>query len=344
MTGTTPLRVAVVGAGWIGQRHAESLARRADVTVAAICDLDQARAAAVAAGAARLGGPDAQPPETYSDWRRLVDEVQLDALWICTPPRAHEQVAVTALDRSLPLYLEKPIARTVHEARPIVEAAARSETVCAIGYQWHAVDLLDDLRRALGGRTAGYLLGQSVGGTKSRGWFLQRAEGGGNLLERGSHHIDLVRAVAGEVTKVQAAASSVRLSPRGDGEGKGDIDDAVTLVLHMETGAIATIVVAWTSEDTPSSYRLEVYAQDAALRLDLDPDFALSGVVDHEPVAAVSATDPFERSIQAFVDAVRDRDPSGVFCTPQNAIRTLAVAAAAEAALQGGTTIDVPEP
>src|SRR5215472_749148 len=136
------MRAGVLGAGWIGQRHAEALARRGDVVVTAVCDLDTGRAARVAelAGGARV----------FADWREMLDGADLDALWICTPPRAHAAPAVAALDRGLPLYLEKPIARSGQDAARIVGAAARGNAVCAIGYQWRAVDVLADLRGALG--------------------------------------------------------------------------------------------------------------------------------------------------------------------------------------------------
>ena len=139
----------------------------------------------------------------FADWRQLLETAALDVLWVCTPPRVHAGPAIAALDRGLPLYLEKPIARSPGDARAIADAAARGGTVCAVGYQWHAVEALDDLRLALAGRTIGCLVGQSIGGTQSRPWFLDMAAGGGNLLERGSHHIDLARAVAGEVVAVR---------------------------------------------------------------------------------------------------------------------------------------------
>jgi predicted dehydrogenase len=320
------LRAGIIGAGWIGRRHAETLARRDDVAVSAVCDIDLRRARDVAAGS---GG------EAFSDWQEMLDRVPLDAVWVCTPPRAHAEPAVASLERGLALYLEKPITRLPADAGPIVAAAARSEAVCAVGYQWRAVDVVDDLRRALAGRTVGCLVGQSIGGTQSRPWFLDRAAGGGNLLERGSHHIDLARVLAGEVVAVQAAASAVPLAP---GRG-GDIDDAVTIVLHFATGAIGTIVVAWTGDDLPGSYRAEVLTEDAALRLDLDPDFRLSGVSGGTPIAATSRTQPFEHSVDRFVAAVRAGDPDLVFCTPADAAQTLAVAAAAEAALNSGQTV-----
>ena len=294
-----------------------------------MCDIDLGRARDVAAGS---GG------EAFSDWQEMLDRVSPDAVWVCTPPRAHAEPAVACLERGLALYLEKPITRTPDDAGPIVAAAARAQAVCAVGYQWRAVDVVGDLQLALAGQTVGCLVGQSIGGTPSRSWFLDRAAGGGNLLERGSHHIDLARAIAGEVVAVQAAAGTVRMAPR-PGADEGDIDDAVTLLLHFASGATGTIVVAWTSDDLPGSYWAGVVTESAALRLDLDPDFRLSGVSGGAPVAAASRTHPFERSVDRFVAAARAGDPDLVFCTPADAAETLAVAAAAEAALNSGQTV-----
>ena len=320
------LRAGIIGAGWIGQRHAQTLAGRGDVVVSAVCDPDLSRAREAAA---RCGGA------VFSGWPQMLDQVPLDAVWVCTPPRAHAEPAVACLERGLALYLEKPIARSPDDAGRIVAAAALARAVCAVGYQWRAVDVLDDLRLALAGRTVGCLVGQSIGGTQSRSWFTDRAAGGGNLLERGSHHIDLARVLAGEVAAVQAAASTVPLAP---GRG-GDIDDAVTIVLHFATGGVGTIVVAWTNDELPGSYWAEVVTDSAALRLDLDPDFRLSGVSRGVTVAAASRTQPFERSVDRFVAAARAGDPDLVFCTPADAAGTLAVAAAAEAALNSGQTV-----
>jgi myo-inositol 2-dehydrogenase / D-chiro-inositol 1-dehydrogenase len=330
MSDDQTLRVGIIGAGWIGHRHAEILARRDEVTVTAVCDLDPERAAHLAA---RSGA------DVFADWQEMLDAAALDAVWVCTPPRAHAQPAIAALQRGLPLYLEKPIARSLDDAQSIVTAAESADVACAVGYQWHALDVLDDLRRSLAGQTVGCLVGQSIGGTQSRPWFLDRAEGGGNLLERGSHHIDLARAVAGEIVAVQAAGSSVPLAPRPP--GSGDIDDAVTLVLRFATGGVGAIVVAWTSADLPGAYRLEVTTSRAALRLDLDPDFRLSGTSNGAPVAATSRVEPFGRSVDRFISAIRSREPESVFCPPADAMQTLAVASAAEEALASGQTVEV---
>jgi predicted dehydrogenase len=324
------VQVGIVGAGWIAHEHRRVLDSVAEAEVVAVCDIDRERAEILASGTgARI----------YLDWRDLLDREDLGALIVCTPPRSHREPAAAALDHSLPVYLEKPIARTPEDAAEIVAAAERTGTVCAVGYQWHALDLLDDLPGLLVGQQIGLLVGTSIGPTQSRPWFVDMRAGGGNLLERGSHHLDLARAVAGEVVAVQAAAGRVRLA-RSAGEA-GDIDDALTIMLELASGALATIVVAWTRPGQPGTYGLDIVASEATLRLALDPDFTLTGVSGGQAVTRRAASHPFERSMRRFLRAVSERDPAAVACTPPDAAATLAVAAAAERALETSRAVPV---
>src|SRR5207245_2134337 len=134
-----------------------------DVVVAAICDTDADRASQVAA---------ASGARALADWREMLDSGLVDVLWVCTPPLAHAGPAVAALSAGMPVYLEKPIARTAADAGLIAAAAERGRAVCAVGYQWRAVGVLGEMRAALAGRTVGCLVAQSIGGTQARPWFL----------------------------------------------------------------------------------------------------------------------------------------------------------------------------
>jgi predicted dehydrogenase len=324
------MRVGIVGAGWIGEQHYRTLESLEGADVVAVCDVDRDRAEALTSGTGA---------RTYADWREMLDREDLSALVVATPPLTHREPAVTALTGGLPLYLEKPIARTLEDAAVIVEAAERSGTVCAIGYQWHALDLLDDVRQLLEGQQVGLLVGTSIGPTQSRPWFLDRRAGGGNLLERGSHHLDLARVIGGDVASAQAAGSTVRLARSAGGEG--DIDDAVTIVLTLASGAIATVVVAWTRPGQPGSYGVDIVASESTLRLSLDPEFTLTGLARGAPVDRRAASAPSERSMRLFLDASRDGDPTAVACTPPDAAATLAVAIAAERALETAQAVTV---
>jgi myo-inositol 2-dehydrogenase/D-chiro-inositol 1-dehydrogenase len=324
-----PLRLGLVGAGWIAKDHIAALARFEGIELAAVCDLQRARAESLA------------PPGTrvYERWEDLLEREQLDALWVCTPPLAHREPAVAALEHGVHVFLEKPIARAREDAEAIVATAERTGLVCAVGYQWHATEVLDDLRETLEGQDVSLVLGRSIGPTGSRSWFLSREDGGGNILERGSHQIDLVRMIAGEVGRVQAAASEVLLA-QGGGE-RGDIEDAATLVLHFLNGALGTITVAWTRDGLPGIYTVDVLSTDATLQLTLDPEFSLRGVSRGREIQARGAEHPFTRTIARFLEAVRAADPSRVFCTPDDAARTLAVASACERALARSEAVPV---
>src|SRR5262245_2685369 len=172
------IRVGIIGAGWIAADHVAELAARDDVEVVGVCDLDRSRADALAPeGAAVFGSYD-----------ELLENAQPAAVWVCTPPLVHRGPTLDALARGIHVYLEKPIARTPDDAAAIVTAAEAADAVCAVGYQWHATDLLDDVREAVAGQALALLVGRSIGPTGTRPWFLDRAQGGGNVLERGSHH------------------------------------------------------------------------------------------------------------------------------------------------------------
>jgi predicted dehydrogenase len=315
--------------GWIAEQHLATLRGLDDVEVAAVCDVDEARARELAGGV-----------PVYDDWRELIELEKPDAVFVCTPPLLHREMAVEALGRGIHVYLEKPIARGLDDARAIVDAAARSDAVCAVGYQWRAVEVLDDLREALDGQELGLLIGIGTGPTKSRPWFLSRSEGGGNLLERASHSIDLMRAIAGEAVAVQVAASAIPLA-QSTGE-RGDIEDAAVIALRFANGAVGSTSIAWTRDGLPGRYAVDVLGSESSLHLELDPDFTLSGVSRGREIDAATKQHPIERGVQRFVEAAREGAGSRVFCTPADAAGTLAVVIACEEALASGGRVSVP--
>jgi len=322
------VRIGIIGAGWIAAQHVERLRGIDGVQLAGVADVDVERASRVA-----LGAP------VHADWRELIERERPEAVFICTPPLTHCEIAVTALHHGVNVYLEKPIARGIEDARVLVDAAARAQAVCAVGYQYRGIDVLDDLRAELAGQELGLLIGVATGPTQSRPWFLDRAQGGGNLLERASHQIDLQRAIAGEVVAVQAAATRVPLA-QSAGE-QGDIEDAASIALHFAGGGIGSVQIAWTRDGLPGRYSLDVLGSDSSLRLELDPSFTLAGRSAGRDVHAAMREHPADRTIARFLEAASAGDRDAVFCTPADAAGTLAVVLACERAVVDGGTVAV---
>ncbi len=315
-----PRRVGLLGCGWIARVHAPAIDEAADAQLVAVCDVDVARAQAVA-------GP--RGAAVHTSWERMLEHEGLDALWVCTPPMHHRAPVEAALARGLHVYLEKPIARTVADGEAIAAAAAAAGAVCAVGYQWHASELVGLAREALAGARPALLVGRHYGPVAGRPWFMDPAQGGGQILERGSHHIDLQRALAGEVAAVRVAAAGGGLS----GHSASGIDDAIVLELQFGSGALGIVTIAWSRPGQPELYTTDVLADGATLQLELGPDrFRLTGTSEGGAVDAAAA-DPVARSIRLFLDAAAAGDPAAVACTPVDALHTLRVAAACETAL-----------
>jgi len=323
------LRVGLVGTGGLGSRHLDTV-RRLGAEVVAIADVDEERAREQAART---------DATAYRDWQDLLANEYLDALFVCTPPMAHARPAVAALDRGVHVFVEKPLARTAADADAIVAAAERAAAVCAVGYQWRAVDFLDDVREHLRGQEISLVVGRSLGPTRARPWFVDPVEGGGIMLELASHDIDLHRALAGEVVAVNAAASEVPLAQTGDDRRR--IPNALALTLRFATGAIGVVNVAWTARGTQEVYFVDVAATETTLLLELDPVFRLSGTVRGTPVSASVGRHPSERNIAGFLDSARTGSGAGVFSTPRDAARALTVALACEESLASGRTVEV---
>ncbi len=121
------LNVGVIG---VAHRGAEDLHGVATENIAALCDIDDTY---LAAASQRF--PAAR---TYNDFRRLLDQKDLDAIVIGTPDHTHAVAAVGALKSGRHVYCEKPLTHTVSECRAVMEAARKSKLVTQLGTQIHA--------------------------------------------------------------------------------------------------------------------------------------------------------------------------------------------------------------
>jgi myo-inositol 2-dehydrogenase / D-chiro-inositol 1-dehydrogenase len=318
------LRLGMIGAGWIAREHVASIAALDGADLVAVADLDEGRVSALAAEAGATG---------YGDWGEMLDAEELDAVVVCTPPLAHRDPCLAAIERGLGVYLEKPVARTVEDAHAIASAAEGA--VVAVGYQYRAIDFLADLRAGAEDDPPGLLFSYSVGATAGRPWFVHQAEGGGQVLERASHHIDLQCAIAGEVEWVQAAGTRVDLAG-ADRPRDSDIDDVLALSLGFRSGALGSVLCAWTSPELPSAYTLDIVSARSSVHVELDPAFTARGTRAGAEVSLGLSMPPIRRGMERFLEAVRAGDPGLVACPVAAAAESLGVALACERALAAG--------
>ena len=186
----------------------------------------------------------------------------------------------------------EPMAR---RSRRPGDGAARSAPSATSGARWTCSA---SSARCCAAAQPGMLVSRSFGPTEGArrdleqgaAWFADPAASGGLLFELASHDIDLQSALAGPVESVQATAESGLLALAG--RPPSPLDDAVAVQMHFAGGGIGTAHVAWSTEQRPPLYALDVQAADSALQLVLDPVFELRGHAAGKPSPSRAACVP----------------------------------------------------
>ncbi len=129
-----PIRVGLIGTGWYGKSDLFRLIQVANVNVVSLCDVDEHmlfEAAALVSLRQRSG----KKPRTYSDYRKMLAEKDLDIVLIGSPDHWHALQGIEAMKSGAHVYLQKPISVDVIEGEALVAAARKYNRVVQVGTQ-----------------------------------------------------------------------------------------------------------------------------------------------------------------------------------------------------------------
>lgn len=126
------LVIGLIGAGGMGSGHLRELSARTDVEVAYVSDVDANR---LAAGVEMVKSRSGRAPQGASDFRQVLDDKRVDAVFIATPDHWHAPAAILALNAGKHVYVEKPCCHNIREGRLMAEAVAKSGKRLQVGTQ-----------------------------------------------------------------------------------------------------------------------------------------------------------------------------------------------------------------
>lgn len=223
------LRIAMIGAGGVAQRHARVLGELDGARVVSVVDPvpEAASALARATGARAL-----------AEVGDALDEA--DAAYVCVPPFAHGDAEAAVLERDLPLFVEKPVGVDLAGAERIAALVEKAGVVTGTGYHWRCLDTVALLREELAGRPPLLATGHWWGTRPAVGWWQHMDRSGGQVIEQLTHVTDLARMLLGTPTAVTAVGGrAVAGAPDVNAplrEGS-DVDDATAALVRFESGA-----------------------------------------------------------------------------------------------------------
>ena len=140
------LRVALIGSGWYGKVDLLRLIQVAPVEVVSLCDVDR-KMLAEAADIVASRQASKKKPRTYTDYRKLLAEKDVDVVLIATPDHWHALPMIAAVEAGADVYVQKPISVDVREGQAMVEAARRTGRVVQVGTQRRSTHHLMEARR-----------------------------------------------------------------------------------------------------------------------------------------------------------------------------------------------------
>jgi len=326
------VRVAVIGAGFMGGTHARAYKGMDGVEIAAIYAPRPDRAAPLAE---ELGAT------WTADLDSLLHDPDIDAVDICLPTPEHRRVAEAALAAGKHVFLEKPIALTIEDADALVARAAATDRVVAVAHVlrfWP--EYVEIARRIHAGE-----VGRPRSGFASRrqpfpAWsaLFSRADlTGGAVVDMMIHDYDALNWIFGRPTAVVA---------RGERNPRSGGIDQVRVLIEYEGGATALVDGGMTMpESYPFSSRFEVLGESGALEYafraggrSVEMGTGVNDLTlfpsDGDPVRlSPEQADPYAAECAWFVGRVRDGAPADR-ATPADARAALAVALAARASAE----------
>ncbi|MHC4416331.1 MAG: Gfo/Idh/MocA family protein [Planctomycetota bacterium] len=252
-----PFEIGIIGAGRVAGLHAEAAAK-AGLRVGAVCDVDEARARALAEqcpGAAVTTSRD-----------ELLSRPEIAAVAVATPNVYHKETAIAALRAGKDVLLEKPMAMSPAECDEIIETIRQTGRLLQLGFVCRCAPAAVAVRELLAAGRLGRIYHAKASLCRQRGipglgrWFTTKSmSGGGVLMDLGVHLLDLVLYLTGFPRATQASAictsnfgapldryvfEEMWAGPPNLG-GVFDVEDGVTALIRFETGLSMELNVTW---------------------------------------------------------------------------------------------------
>ena len=338
------VRLAVIGAGAMGQNHIRFIQEEEGSELVAIADAFE--------GAKQVAEVADVP--FYQDTTKMMDEIKPDGVLIVTPNHLHLQIAREAIKRGIPALVEKPISDDLEDAQKFAQEAIEANIPVLVGQHRRYNPFVNKAKEIIENGELGKLTVSSFHYMiyKNDSYFdvdWRRKKGAGPILVNLVHDVDLLRYLIGEVDAVQGISSS---AARGF-----ETEDSAVVNVHFQSGALASMTI---SDATVSPWNWEATAREDAQYRPFDADayfiggtkgslslprlhqFSYDGEASwHKPlqmeIQPVDPQLPHKMQLNHFIQVILGKEKPVV--TPDDNVKTLKTLTAIKEATETGKLI-----
>jgi predicted dehydrogenase len=298
-----------------------------DLEVSIICDRveDIARTLATAQGIGWV-----------TDYRDVLADDAIDAVYIALPHHLHEEATIAAAEAGKHILLEKPMANSLAEADRMLAAQRQAGVKLMVGFTHRFHSELETAKRLIEAGELGRLtlaIDVMTTGGVIPGWFWQKSQAGGGVLHvNGAHSFDRLHWLMGsEIVEVFAYTDTY--------DPRKTVEDSTVVALRFANGAMGATVHNWvTDAGLPFKCDLDIHGTDGAIRIDTWNALEFSNA-SHTWVQRRQRDDMFQKEISEFVKAIlEDREPC---VTGEDGRRSLACVMAAYESARTGKPVTI---
>ena len=236
------LRLGLAGLGSMGRNHLRNISNHPETTLTAVADPDPSALEAAVAQTQAQG---------FADPLEMIEKAQLDGVVVAAPTTYHLALAMAAIEKGVPVLVEKPIAASVEDALAIVAAAARRHVPVQVGHVERYNPAVVEMGRLLrGGALPAIYTIQS----RRAGPFPARIRDVGVTIDLGTHDVDMLSWIVGERPTRVYAETARRIHT--------DHEDLLFGLMRFPSGATAFLDVDWL---TPAKRRNLVVVGDKGM-------------------------------------------------------------------------------
>jgi len=326
-----PLRVGCIGMGWWSDVLADAMKRSTQFEIAACYTRSDEKRKAFAS---KYG---CKPAASFDE---ILGDPGISAVINTTPNNVHRETTCAAAQAGKHVFLDKPIANTIADARALTEACRKARVVLALGYQRRKESHFRWVRKQIDDGVFGKLVNAEANISRDRlGQFDLKswrytAEGmpGGVMLQIGIHYTDVLEYLLGPIKAVSGRLAQLVLP--------GDNPDVASLVLEHDNGALSTLNASYASAS--EYYCMNIYGKEASAYYDLHQGlrFLKRGSKSSSPVPC-EKNDTIREELEEFADAARGKGKPEM--DGEASTRSLAVLRAGIKSSREGRRVEVAE-
>jgi len=302
-----PVRVAFIGVGNRGSFLERHMLKVPGIKVVAICDTNPDNLKAAIDQAAAAG----HSPDPYTEYRKLLERKDIDAVVIATPVDFHKEMAIAALEIGKNVYCEKPMAVTPEDCRQVTNTAASAKGIFQAGFQLrHDPNRAASMKVIHDGGIGKVLFLQAYRHTGDLPhqmlWYFDRSRSGDNIVEQACHIIDLMVWAAGHHPLRAFGAGGINLF-KNDPPGRTTMDN-YTVIYEFPNDVRFTFSHIYFDPPHFAGIKERVYGSDAAI------DLATATLIEREKDAAprkLEVPNPDQDStylsVAAFIENARGK-------------------------------------